>query len=163
MLLIHLLLEGILLGILLVLACASGIRGGAVGMVHLYHKDVQKRCVELGLTIEKNIRRRALLMKLCAVVYLAVLIPCVLVVNGARGFFEMFWQMTVILLIVNLIDRLFIDDFWVGHTKAWIIPGTEDMMPYISSRDKAFKWVGGIVCSPIAAAILAGIMTLFGF
>lgn len=31
MLLIHLLLEGILLGILLVLACASGIRGGAVG------------------------------------------------------------------------------------------------------------------------------------
>lgn len=163
MLLIHLLLEGILLGILLVLACTFGIRGGAVGMVHLYHKDVQERCVELGLTTEKNIRRRALLMKLCAVVYLAVLIPCVLVVNSARGFFEMFWQMTVILLIVNLIDRLFIDDFWVGHTKAWIIPGTEDMMPYISSRDKAFKWVGGIVCSPIAAAILAGIMTLFGF
>ena len=118
MLLIHLLLEGILLGILLVLACASGIRGGAVGMVHLYHKDVQKRCVELGLTTEKNIRRRALLMKLCMVVYLAVLLPCVLVVNKARGFFEMCWQMTVILLIVNLIDRLLIDEFGVGHTKA---------------------------------------------
>lgn len=72
-------------------------------MVHLYHKDVQKRCVELGLTTEKNIRRRALLMKLCTVVYLAVLLPCVLVVNKARGFFEMCWQMTVILLIVNLI------------------------------------------------------------
>lgn len=132
-------------------------------MVHLYHKDVQERCVELGLTTEKNIRRRALLMKLCTVVYLAVLLPCVLVVNKARGFFEMCWQMTVILLIVNLIDRLLIDEFWVGHTKAWIIPGTEDMMPYINSRDKAFKWVGGIVCSSVAAAILAGIMTLFGF
>ena len=132
-------------------------------MVHLYHKDVQKRCVELGLTTEKNIRRRALLMKLCTVVYLAVLLPCVLVVNKARGFFEMCWQMTVILLIVNLIDRLLIDEFWVGHTKAWIIPGTEDMMPYINSRDKAFKWVGGIVCSSVASAIFAGIMTLFGF
>ena len=74
-------------------------------------------------------------MKLCTVVYLAVLLPCVLVVNKARGFFEMCWQMTVILLIVNLIDRLLIDEFWVGHTKAWIIPGTEDMMPYINSRD----------------------------
>ncbi len=26
--------------------------------------------------------------------------------------------------------------FWVGHTKEWIIPGTEDLMPYITAKDK---------------------------
>ena len=43
-------LEGMGLGALLVLVCWLGIRRGAVGMAHLYHEDVQARCVELGLT-----------------------------------------------------------------------------------------------------------------
>ena len=42
-------LEGLGLGILLVLVCAVGIRKGAVGMVHLYSPAVQQRCVKLGL------------------------------------------------------------------------------------------------------------------
>lgn len=44
------LIEGLVLGVLLVLICAVGIRKGAVGMVHLYEPEVQARCVELGLT-----------------------------------------------------------------------------------------------------------------
>ena len=40
-------LEGIGLGVLLVLVCAIGIRKGAVGMVHLYSQEVQERCVTL--------------------------------------------------------------------------------------------------------------------
>ena len=56
------LLEGLILGILLVLICAVGIRNGAVGMVHLYHQDVQDRCVKMGLTTqEKQHRFQALL------------------------------------------------------------------------------------------------------
>ena len=38
-------LEGIGLGVLLVLVCAIGIRKGAVGMVHLYSPAVQRRCL----------------------------------------------------------------------------------------------------------------------
>ena len=49
------LLEGLGLGVLLVLVCAVGIRKGAVGMVHLYHADVQERCVELGITTHETI------------------------------------------------------------------------------------------------------------
>ena len=52
-------------------------------------------------------------------------------INGARGFWNGFWQMLVILMISGLFDRIFIDWWWVGHTKAWIIPGTEDLRPYI--------------------------------
>ena len=51
--------------------------------------------------------------------------------------------MFAILSIVNLIDRLLIDEYWVGHTKAWEIPGTEDMKPYINKKDKLGKWLMG--------------------
>lgn len=37
--------EGLGLGLLLVVYCLIGIKDGAVGMVYLYHKDVQDRCI----------------------------------------------------------------------------------------------------------------------
>ena len=43
--LLQTILEGIGLGVLLILVCAIGIRKGAVGMVHLYSQEVQERCV----------------------------------------------------------------------------------------------------------------------
>ena len=58
-------LEGMGLGALLVLVCWLGIRRGAVGMAHLYHEDVQARCVQLGLTTREKIRRSAKTFKLC--------------------------------------------------------------------------------------------------
>ena len=61
---------------------------------------------------------------------------------------------------MNLIDRFLIDGYWVGHTKAWVIPGTEDLMPYISKADKHRKWLAGTVGMAGIAAILAGIGTL---
>ncbi len=95
---LQVILEGIGLGVLLILACAIGIRKGAVGMVHLYSPEVQERCVTLGLT---------------------------------------------------------------SHTKAWTIPGTEDLKPYITARDKAKKWLFGTVGMAVISAALAAIMMLF--
>ena len=46
--LLQVILEGIGLGVLLILVCAIGIRKGAVGMVHLYSPAVQQRCVNAG-------------------------------------------------------------------------------------------------------------------
>ena len=63
--------------------------------------------------------------------------------------------------MLNLIDRLLIDDFWVGHTGAWTIPGTEDLKPYITAKDKCRKWIFGTVGMGVIAAALSGIMTLF--
>ena len=162
MILLYLLLEGILLGILLVLACAFGIHGGAVGMVHLYHKDVQERCVELGLTTPERIRKRQKVFRVGGVcAYIAYVIICAYLINGARGFADGFLQMYLMLLICNLIDRFFIDELWVCHTKCWIIPGTEDLMPYITTRDKVRKWIFGIVGMAVIAAILSAVMLIF--
>ena len=155
-------LEGFGLGILLVIVCALGIRKGAVGMVHLYSPAVQERCVKLGLTSHEGIRRNALIFKaVCVPGYIAYVLVCVYAVNGARTFLTGFWQLLVILSVMNLIDRFLIDDFWVGHTKAWIIPGTEDLKPYITGKDRCKKWLFGTVGMAVISAILSGIMTLF--
>ena len=161
MIALKLILEGLGLGFLLYLICAIGIRNGAIGMVHLYDQKVQERVVQLGLTTAEEIRKRSVLFRsLCLPGYLIYVLICVYVINGARGFFEGFWQGFVILFIMNLIDRFLIDEYWVGHTKAWIIPGTEDLRPYITAEDKKKKWIMGTAGMALLAAILSGIMAL---
>ena len=161
MIALKLVLEGLGLGFLLYLICAIGIRNGAVGMVHLYDQKVQERVVQLGLSTADEIRKRSVLFRsLCLPGYLIYVLICVYVINGARGFFEGFWQGFVILSIMNLIDRFLIDDYWVGHTKAWIIPGTEDLRPYITAKDKKKKWIMGTAGMALLAVILSGIMAL---
>lgn len=161
-LILKIILEGIGLGGLLTLVCAIGIRKGAVGMVHLYSKQVQERCVKLGLTTHERIKKNADLFKIiCLPIYIAYVLICVYAINGAKGFIEGFWQLLVILSIMNLIDRFFIDELWVGHTKAWTIPGTEDLKPYITKQDKIRKWSFGTIGIVIIAALLSAIMTIF--
>ena len=62
--------------------------------------------------------------------------------------------------MAGLFDRLFIDWWWVGHTKAWIIPGTEEFMSYIYDKTLVGKWVGTLIGFPILAAIISGVITL---
>ena len=162
MMILQVILEGIGLGVMLILVCAIGIRKGAVGMVHLYSKEVQERCVTLGLTTHAKIKRNALIFKaVCVPGYIAYVLVCVYAFNGARGFLAGFWQMLVILSVMNLMDRFLVDDFWVGHTKAWTIPGTEDLKPYITAKDKAKKWLFGTAGMAVISAALAAIMMLF--
>ena len=161
-LLLKSILEGLGLGALLVLVCAVGIRKGAVGMVHLYSPAVQARCVELGLTTHERIRRNALLFKvICLPGYLAYVLVCAYAVNGAAGFWPGFWQMLVMLSVMNLIDRFLVDGYWVGHTGAWTIPGTEDLKPYITGKDRQKKWLFGTVGMAVIAAVLSAVMTIF--
>ena len=154
-------IEGMLLGALLVLVCAIGIRNGAVNMVFLYHQDVQDRCVKNGLITQEKIKQNRTLFKSLGIpLYFIFVLVSTYAVNGARGFWPGFWQIFAILSIMNLIDRLFIDEYWVGHTKAWEILGTEDIKPYINTKDKIGKWLMGTVGFAILSAVLSGIMAL---
>jgi len=157
-------IEGMVLCFFLLIVCVVGIANGPAGLVVLYEKDVQERAVELGLTTEVKIR------KSLAVVSAALFVPVILFtpvmvysVNGARGFWQGFWQMTLVMWIAGLFDRFFIDWYWVGRTKAWIIPGTEDLKPYIPGNVLVRKWLGTILGYPAIAAAVAGVMTLLGF
>ena len=118
--LLQVILEGLGLGALLVLVCAMGICKGAVGMVHLYSPAVQQRCVKLGLTTHEKIKRNSLLFKaVCVPGYISYVLVCVYGINGAHGFAAGFWQLLVILSVMNLMDRLLVDGYCVEHTNAW--------------------------------------------
>lgn len=74
-----------------------------------------------------------------------------------------FWQIYVLAMAEGLFDRFFIDTYWVGHTRAWTIPGTEDLKPYIPRKTLIVKWAVVIVGNPLIAAVIAGIMfPIFG-
>ena len=152
---IKLILEGLGLGFLLYLICAIGIRNGAIGMVHLYDQKVQERVIQLGMTTQEAIQRRSSLFRsLCLPAYIVYVLVCVYAINGARGFLPGFWQAFAILSVMNLVDRFLIDELWVGHTDAWIIPGTEDLRPYITAGDKRKKWILGTIGMAVLAAAL---------
>ena len=155
------LIEGIVMCFLLLITCVIGIANGPVGLVVLYEKDVQDRVVELGYTTKERIRKSFIITSIALFVPMIILVPfMVYYINGVVGFWDGFWQMTIILWIDGLFDRFFIDWYWVGHTKAWIIPKTEDLQPYIPPKVLIRKWLGTILVYPIFAAIIAGIMTL---
>ena len=156
-----LIIEGIVMCFILLIICVVGIANGPVGLVVFYEQEVKDRVVELGMTTRERIKRISILTMIALFVPMIVLVPFMVYgINGARGFWNGFWQMLVILMISGLFDRIFIDWWWVGHTKAWIIPGTEDLRPYIYGKTLVKKWVGTLVGFPILAAVLAGIMQL---
>ena len=122
-------------------------------------EKVQERCITLGLTTHAKIKRNASIFKaVCVPGYIAYVLVCVYAFNGAKGFVQGFWQLLIILSVMNLIDRFLIDGYWVGHTNAWTIPGTEDLKPYITAKDKQKKWLFGTVGMAVIAAVLARIM-----
>lgn len=158
-----LVLEGLAMSFWLLLVCVVGIANGPVGLVVFYEKDVKDRVIQLGLTTPEKIKKSAILISLALFLPVLIFVPVlVYFVNGARGFWDGFTQMTVIYLIMNLFDRLFIDWYWVGHTKAWDIKGTEDLKPYIPKKTLLKKWLGTIIVFPALSAFIASLFHLFG-
>lgn len=155
-------LESLVMCFILLIICVIGIANGPVGLVNFYEKDVQERVVELGLTTKKRIKRNSLICSAAMFIPIIFLVPAmVYFINGARDFWDIFWQISIILWIMGLFDRIFIDWYWVGHTKAWFISGTEDLMPYIPAKTVIFKWTGTIVTYPIFAAVISAVITHF--
>ena len=156
-----LVLEGIV-GCFIVLIClVIGIANGPVNLVSLYEKEVQDRVVELGLITKEKISRNALYFMLFGMLpFFMFILYAVYGINGTRGFMNGFKEICVLLLMEGLFDRLFIDYWWVGKTEAWIIEGTEDLMPYIYGKTLIAKWLSTLVGYPLMALILSYVMSL---
>lgn len=155
-------LEAVVMCFVLLIICVVGMANGPEGMVFFYEKEVQERVIELGLTTEEKIRKRK------TVTFFALMIPQFLLVpymvygiNGAKDAGTAAFQMIVIYLISGLFDRIFIDWYWVGKTKAWIIPGTEDLMPYIYGKTLIGKWLSTVIGFPVLAVLIAWAVSRF--
>ncbi|MBR1739390.1 MAG: hypothetical protein IJ737_03770 [Ruminococcus sp.] len=155
-------IEGCVLSFVLLLVCVVNIRNGAVGGVQYYERNVKERVVGLGLITAEQIKRNKLLSFIPFAAALLILAPVMaFYVNGAETFLQGFWQLTVMYAVCGLFDRIFIDWYWVGHTKAWVIEGTEDLMPYIDGKVWARKLVMTVVLYPALAALLSWVFMLF--
>ena len=156
-----LIIEGIVMCFILLIICVVGIANGPVGLVVFYEPDVQQKVVDLGYTTKKKIKRATIITTILLFAPVFFLVPAMVYgINGVENFGDAFWQMSIILWIMGLFDRIFIDWYWVGHTKAWEIPGTEELKPYIPLKTLIVKWTFSIIGFPIIAALIAWIVTL---
>ena len=160
----YVIMEGLILSFWLLLICVVGISNGSVGLVCFYEKDVQERVIELGLTTKEKIRSATVKAALAMYIPELTVVPAaVYFINGASGFWDGFIQLTAVYMIAVLFDRIFIDVVWVGHTKAWEIPGTEDLKPYIPVKVQIGKWIGCLIMFPLMAAAIAYGLSFLSF
>lgn len=154
-----LILECIVICFILLVPCVVAIANGVEQAAFLYEKDVQDRVVRLGLVTREGLDRNRKIFKITTMaVMVAFVLWAVYGINGARGFWRPFWQIWVLAMAEGLFDRFFIDWYWVGRTKTWTIPGTEDLKPYIPKKTLILKWAITIVGNPLIAAALSGIV-----
>lgn len=137
------------------------VRGGAIDGLYFYPKPVQDRAIKIGLTDQETMnRKRKNFMILFYVVMLAALLLIIGLWNGVRDFQTAYWQALLFLEVMNWYDGIVIDKLWVGHSRFWILPGTEDL-PFVQTWPQVLKkriflsliWAAG-------AAIVAGLVVL---
>ena len=140
-----------------------GVRDGAINEIYFYPKPVQERAVAIGLTDWTTIRRKK---RRFMIPFLLILLIALLFIiglwNGVSDFKTAYWQALLFLEIMNWFDGIVIDRLWVGHSKIWIIPGTEDL-PFVQTWPQVLKKRGLLtVIWIVGAALVAGlVMTIF--
>ena len=94
------------------------------------------------------------------IVMLCALLLIIGLWNRIRDFQPAYFQALLFLEVMNWFDGIVIDRLWVGHSRLWIIPGTEDI-PFVQTWKQVLKkrmiltliWIVG-------AAIVAGMVVL---
>ena len=137
------------------------VRGGAVNGLYFYPKPVQERAFSIGLTDRETVRqKRKRFMTAFFAVMAAALILIIRVLNGVHSFLPAYLQALLFLEVMNWYDGIVIDRLWVGHSRFWIIPGTEEI-PFVQTWPQVLKKRGILTLIWIAgAAIVAGIIVL---
>lgn len=138
-----------------------GVRGAGINGIFFYPKPVQERAVAIGFTDWATIRRKRLRFMIpFFLLLLAALLLMIGLWNGISDFKTAYWQALLFLEVMNWFDGIVIDRLWVGHSKFWIIPGTEDL-PFVQTWPQVLKKRGLLtVIWIIGAALVAGLVIL---
>lgn len=146
---------------LFTLAVRLGVGNDAKNGLFFYPKPVREKVYELGLTDRETVgRRRRRFMTAFFAVMAAALVLIIRVWNGIHDFGAAYRQALLFLEVMNWYDGIVIDRLWVGHSRFWIIPGTEEV-PFVQTWPQVLKkrliltavWIAG-------AALAAGIVVL---
>ena len=135
--------------------------GGAVNALYFYPKPVQERAIALGLTDRETVsrKRKAFLIPFMLVM-LAALLLIIGLWNGVRDFKKAYFQALLFLEVMNWYDGIVIDKLGVGHSRFWILPGTEDL-PFVQTWPQVLKKRGILTLVWIVGAVaVAGLVVL---
>lgn len=137
------------------------VRGGAINGLYFYPKPVQERAIEIGLIRQEDMeRKRKAFMIPFFLVMLAALVLILGAWNRIADFKKAYLYALLFLEVMNWYDGIVIDRLWVGHSRFWVLPGTEDL-PFVQTWPQVLKkrailtviWIAG-------AAVVAGIVAL---
>ncbi len=157
-----------MLALQLILFCALftlmvklGVGNNALNGLYFYPKPVQEKVYELRLTDRETVeRKRKRFMIPFLLVLLAALILIIGLWNGVRAFGPAYLQALLFLEVMNWYDGIVIDRLWVGHSKFWVIPSTEEI-PFVQTWLQVLKKRGILTLIWVAgAAIVAGLVML---
>ena len=152
----------------LVLFCALftlmvkiAVGNNALNGLYFYPKPIQEKAYELGLTDRETVaKKRKLFMTAFFAVMAAALISIIRVWNGIQSFWTAYLQALIFLEVMNWYDGIVIDRLWVGYSRFWVIPGTEEI-PFVQTWPQILKKRGILTLIWIAGAvIIAGIVVL---
>lgn len=137
------------------------VRGGAINGLFFYPKPVQKRAIDIGLTTQDAVsRKRRHFMVLFYLVMLAALLLIIGFWNKVIDYKTAYLQSLLFLEVMNWYDGIVIDRVWVGHSKFWVLPGTEDI-PFVQTWGQVLKKRGLLsVIWIVGAALAAGLVIL---
>ena len=154
-------LQLILFCALFTLMVKIGVGNNALNGLYFYPKPVQEKVYELGLTDRETVaKKRKRFMIAFFAVMAAALILIIRVWNGIQSFWAAYWQALLFLEVMNWYDGIVIDRLWVGHSRFWVIPGTEEI-PFVQTWPQVLKKRGILTLIWIAgAAVIAGIVVL---
>ena len=74
-----------------------------------------------------KIKRKNILNKIIAIIFIAIVLAIISYISGARTFFNLFLTSFIIFTVVNLYDLIVLDIIIFCHSKKLMIKGTEDM------------------------------------
>ena len=133
----------------------------ALNGLYFYPKFVQEKVYALGLTNRETVaRKRKCFMIPFFLVMLSALVLIIGLWNGVHRFCPAYWQALLFLEVMNWYDGVVIDRLWVGHSRFWIILGTEEI-PFVQTWPQVMKKRGILTLIWIVgAAVVAGIVVL---
>ena len=147
-----------------------GVGNNALNGLYFYPKAVQERVYELGLTDKQTVKRkRIIFMTTFFIVMLVVLLLMIGLWNDVKDFPEAYLQSLLFLEVMNWYDGVVIDRLWVGHSKFWIIPETEDI-PFVQTWKQVLKkrgiltliWILGAAVVAALDVLIFGIIMIRG-
>ena len=154
-------LQLILFCALFTLMVKTGVGSSALNGLYFYPEPVQEKVYELGLADRETVaRKRKRFMIAFFAVMVAALVLLIRVWNGIQDFEPAYLQALIFLEVMNWYDGIVIDRLWVGHSRFWVIPGTEEI-PFVQTWPQVLKKRGILTLIWIAgAAVIAGIVAL---